>query len=94
MVSREGLGFTVLADPDLEVISAFGLVHDAGMKFWTFTVLGLPLGFPVGRRKMAIPTSLIVDPSGEILWVDQAQDYRLRADRELVLSAVRRAFPG
>ena len=94
LVSREGLSFTVLSDPALEVISAFGLAQDRGLRVWTFTVLGIPLGVPVGRRRMAIPTSLLVDPSGEVLWVDQARDYRLRADRELVMSAVRRAFPG
>lgn len=90
---RDGLSITLLSDPDLSVIRRYGLVHRAGLEFFTFYVAGIPLGWPTGFRQMAIPTTLLVDETGVVRWVDQATDYRLRGDEARVLAAVRAAFP-
>lgn len=41
---------------------------------------------------MTIPTSLLVDEDGVIMWIDQTDDYRLRSSNERVLKAVTEAF--
>ena len=52
----------------------------------------IPLGFTPSFKTMAIPTSLLVDENGIIVWIDQADDYRLRSDNARVLQAVEAAF--
>ena len=71
---------------------AFGLVHADGLEFRTFYVLGIPFGWPVGFRQMAIPTTFLVDEQGVIRWVDQATDYRLRGDPARIRRALQGAF--
>ena len=41
---------------------------------------------------MAIPTTLLIDENGIIQWIDQSEDYRLRASMERVMAAVEKAF--
>src|SRR5687767_8371123 len=79
---RDGLGFTLLADPQLEVIGAYDLLHHKAVEFSRapFTVFGIPLAMYTGRRTMAIPTTLLVDEHGIVRWIDQTDDYRLRGD--------------
>ena len=43
-------------------------------------------------RPLAIPTAILVDGSGMVRWIDQTDDYRLRADAERVAAAVRDAL--
>ena len=89
MHKRDGLSFTLLADPKLEVIKQYGLLHRKGFAFFTFFVGGIALGFPTGFQKMAIPTSILVDEQGRIRWIDQAGDYRLRGDAARIENALR-----
>lgn len=91
---RDGLGFTLLADPDLEVIRAYGLLHHRAVEFSTmpFSLFGIPLALYTGRRTMAIPTTLLVDELGIVRWIDQADDYRLRGDAERIRLAIDAAF--
>jgi hypothetical protein len=84
---RDGLSFTMLADPKLAAIEAMGLVHQAGLRFVSFTVLGVPLGYPAGFERMAIPTTLLLE-DGVVRWIDQADDYRLRGDQERIRGAL------
>lgn len=85
---RDGLRHTMLADPDLAVLRQFGLVHQSTPEFYSFTLAGIPLGFPVGFRSMAIPTTLLVDGDGIVRWIDQAEDYRLRGDEARIREAL------
>ena len=89
---RDGLSFTLLADPELKVIEEFGLIHQNGLEFGTFFFLGFPLGWPTGFRRMAIPTTLLVDRDGTVRWIDQAEDYRLRGDAERIQQALQTVF--
>ena len=93
--ARDNLSFTLLADPKLGVIRQFGVEHHKAVEFSgpSVTVLGITLGFIPSLKKMAIPTTLLVDEHGVIQWIDQADDYRLRSSESRVLQAVRTAFP-
>ena len=86
---RDGLtDITLLSDPDLEVIGAYGLEHHKALEFKSWTVLGIPLGLPSGYKRMAIPTSILVDAAGRVRWIDQADDYRIRGDEQRVIDAL------
>lgn len=90
--ARDGLSFTMLSDPALKVIGQFGLIHQKGLAFHTFTILGIPLGWPTRFQRMAIPTTLIVDETGIVRWIDQADDYRQRGDAARIRAALRQVF--
>ena len=85
---RDGLGLTLLSDAKLQAIDRLGLRHDKALPFATFTVAGIPLGYPVRPKSMAIPTTFLVDGEGVVRWIDQAEDYRIRGDEERVRKAV------
>lgn len=91
---RDGLTMTLLSDPELSVIRQYGVEHHKAVEFstWRFTVFGIPLAVWPTFESMAIPTSLLVDETGIIRWIDQTDDYRLRSLPERVLQAVREAF--
>lgn len=92
--SRDGLHFTLLSDPELEVIKQYGLEHHKALEFSTggFTLFGIPLALVPAVKTMAIPTSLLIDENGEIRWIDQPDDYRLRSDEGRILQAIEGAF--
>jgi len=94
--TRDGLSFPLLSDPELEVIRAYGVEHHKALgqtKNPKFNIGGIPLGLaPFKLETMAIPTSLLVDETGTIRWVDQTDDYRLRSSNQRVLDAVKTAF--
>lgn len=88
---RDGLGFTVLCDPDLTVIRRFGVEHHKALEISgrrRFSVFGIELGSAPGFRTMAIPTTLLVDEQGIVRWIDQTDDYMVRSSVERVLTAV------
>lgn len=89
---RDGLALRLLSDADLSIIKAYGLEHQKALEFQTFTLFGLPLGYPSGSKSMAIPTSILVDEEGIIRWIDQADDYRIRGDESRLLAALEEAF--
>ena len=89
---RDGLRLQLLADPELAVIRAFGLLHHKALEFKTWTLLGTPVGVPTRSTTMAIPTTLLVDEHGIVRWIDQADDYRIRGDEARVTQALRDTF--
>jgi peroxiredoxin len=72
-----GLDATMLADPRLQVIDAFGLRN---RNINNFRIPGRP-GLPV-------PTSLLVDPQGKVVWMDQSEHYTQRSDPDHVGAAI------
>jgi peroxiredoxin len=92
--SRDQLTLTLLADPKLEVIRQYGVEHHKALNFTTgtFMIGGIPLALTPSFKTMAIPTTLLVDESGVIQWVDQSDDYRVRSDDSRVREAVNSAF--
>ena len=92
--ARDGLSMTLLADPELAVIRKYGVEHHKALGFTTtaFQIGGIPLGLTPSFKAMALPTTLLVDEDGIVKWIDQTDDYRLRSDKLMVLSAVEDAF--
>jgi len=42
-----------------------------------------PFAFTPSFKAMAIPTTLLVDEKGDVQWIDQSEDYRLRSDKRV-----------
>jgi peroxiredoxin len=79
--NRHGLKSTMLADPALIVIDLFGVKNQ---NFNNFKKPGRP-GLPV-------PTSLLIDTNGKVVWKDQSEHYPQRSDPEIVAAALRSSF--
>ena len=77
--AKHGARITLLADPDLAVTRQYGLVNRKGLA-------------PNGLRHLPIPTTLLVDATGVVRWIDQATDYQVRSHPERVLAAIRSAL--
>ena len=77
--AKHGARARLLADPDLAVTSRYGLVNRKGIS-------------PTGLRQLPIPTTILVDASGVVRWIDQAADYQVRAHPDRVLAAIRRTI--
>ena len=76
---RHGLQATMLADPALTVTDRFGLRN-----------LGPHSGPPSDDvPALPVPTTLLVDRDGTVLWMDQAETYQRRNGPEVVLAALR-----
>ncbi len=92
---RDGLTVQLLADPKLEVIRKYGLEHHKALNLNTgsFTFFGIPLSLVPSFKTMAIPTTMLVDEEGKILWIDQSEDYRVRGDDKRIREAVKTVFP-
>jgi peroxiredoxin len=78
---KHGLKAIMLSDPDLAVTDRYNLRN--------------PRNFAPKRGvivPLAIPTTFLVDRSGTVRWIDQADDYQKRSDPPRVLAAVRAAL--
>jgi peroxiredoxin len=74
-----GLQAVMISDPDLVVTDAFGLRN-----------LGAHSAPPSDDTEaLPVPTSLLVDAEGKILWMDQAENYQRRSGPDVVLAALR-----
>jgi peroxiredoxin len=75
--SVHGLGAIMLADPELKVIEQFGFRNK---NLNNFRVPGRP-GLPV-------PTTLLIDSDGKVVWKDQSPNYTQRSDPDYVGTAI------
>lgn len=89
---RDGLTFPLLCDPDLHIIRRYGLLHQSGLRFFTFYLLGVPIGWPTGFQRLALPTTLLIDETGLVCWIDQTNDYRLRGTVQRLEAALLAAW--
>lgn len=71
----------MLADPELVVIDLFGVKNQNVNNF------KLP-----GRPGLPIPTSLLIDADGQVVWKDQSEHYPQRSDPKIVAAAVHNSF--
>ena len=73
-----GLQADMLSDPGLAVTDLFGLRN-----------LG-PHSAPPNddTEALPVPTSLLVDAEGKVLWMDQSENYQRRSGPEVVLAAL------
>ena len=70
--NKHGLAGAFLSDRDLVVTDLFGLRN---------TNIALR---PTGLPGLPIPTSLLVDHNGIVVWKDQSPDYMQRSDPDYV----------
>lgn len=70
----------MLSDRDLKVTDRFGLRNQGAHS-------GPPR--PLGPEALPVPTSLLVDSAGTVLWMDQSENYQRRSDPDYVLDALR-----
>jgi peroxiredoxin len=68
---------TLLADPATEVIRLYGVQNR------NFA----PRRGPV--RELAIPSTVLIDAAGKVLWIEQTNDFRVRSQAESVLEQIR-----
>ncbi len=74
-----GLQATMLSDPKLVVTDAFGL-RNTGYH-------SAPPGDDT--EALPVPTSLLVDAEGKVVWMEQSENYQRRSGPEVVLAALR-----
>ena len=75
---KHKLGARMLSDRELEVTDRFGLRNQ-----------GVHLGKPGGAKALPVPTSILADAAGRVLWMDQSANYQRRSDPDYVLAALR-----
>ena len=75
-----GLQARMLSDRNLAVTDAFGLRNQL--------IHSSPLGDDEAEA-LPVPTSLLIDAEGKVLWMDQAENYQRRSGPEVVLAALR-----
>jgi peroxiredoxin len=79
---KHGLRATMLSDPDLALTDRFGLRNR-----------GIHSGPPGGKAKaLPVPTTLLIDATGTVVWKDQSENYQRRSDPDVVRAALRRHF--
>jgi peroxiredoxin len=74
-----GLKATMLSDRDLTVTDAFGLRNQ------------LMHSGPMGEGEaeaLPVPTTILVDAKGKVLWIEHADNYQWRSGPEVVLKAI------
>lgn len=69
----------MLSDPELVITDAFGLRNTA---FHSAPPSDDAEALPV-------PTTLLLDRDGKVLWIDISEDYQRRSDPSVVLAAMR-----
>ena len=77
--SAHGLQALMLSDPDLVVTDAFGLRNQG--------YHSAPPGDDT--EVLPVPTSLLVDRQGKVLWMDKSENYQRRSGPEVVRAALR-----
>jgi len=73
----------MLSDRELQVTDQFGL-RNQGVHS------GPPP--PIAAPALPVPTSLLVSSSGEVLWMDQSENYQRRSDPDYVTQALQLHF--
>ena len=74
-----GLNAKMLSDRDLAVTDAFGLRNQL--------IHSGPLGEDEAEA-LPVPTTLLIDATGKVLWMDQSENYQRRSGPEVVLAAI------
>jgi peroxiredoxin len=74
---KRNWNITLVADPALEVIRLYGLQNR------NFAPRRGPF------RELAIPTTILIDSDGRVIWIEQTSDFRVRSQAEQVLTQIR-----
>ena len=71
---EQGYTFTILSDPNAEVIKRYDLIH---------------AGAGENGKDIARPAEFLVDSSGTVRWVNLTENYMVRARPEQILEAAK-----
>jgi peroxiredoxin len=82
-MGKHGLRAVMLSDADMTVTDRYNLRNPKNFALKSGVIVPL-----------AIPTTFLVDRSGVVRWIDQADDYQQRSDPDRVLAAIRAALDG
>jgi peroxiredoxin len=74
LAQEQGYTFTILSDPNAEVIRRYDLVHAGGGE---------------SGKDIARPAEFLIDSSGTVRWVNLTENYMVRARPEQVLEAAK-----
>ena len=74
LAQEQGYTFTILSDPNREVIRRYDLVH---------------AGAGESGKDIARPAEFLVDTSGTVRWVNLTENYMVRARPEQILEAAK-----
>ena len=66
----------MLSDPELAVTDRYELRNPTNIT-------------PKGIKGMPIPTTFLVDAQGTVRWIDQSENYQVRAHPDRILGAIR-----
>ncbi len=95
-IERDKLNFILLADPELAVVKLYGVEHHKAVGWESnnmTTVFGISMSLSMLQyRSMSIPTSILIDENGIIQWIDQSEDYRIRASYKNLMAAIKQSF--
>lgn len=75
---KHGLKAHMLSDPDLSLTDAFRLRNQ-----------GIHSGPPWESDALPVPTTILIDADGKVLWIDRAENYQRRSGPDVVLTALR-----
>jgi peroxiredoxin len=75
---KHGLHAVMIPDPELALTDRYNLRNPKNFALKSGVIVPLP-----------IPTTILVDASGTVCWIDQATDYMRRSAPERVLAALR-----
>ena len=79
---KHGLRAVMVPDPDLAITDRYNLRNPKNFALKSGVIVPLP-----------IPTTILVDASGIVRWIDQATDYMRRSAPERVLAAIHTLEP-
>ena len=74
---KHGLQAIMLSDRQLEVIDELGIRNQ-----------GFHSGIPGEAKALPIPTTVLIDASGMVRWIDQQANYQQRSDPDMVKAAL------
>lgn len=94
---RDELTHTFICDANLNIIKLYGVEHHKTLGATiddTINIFGiaLPLPWKMRFKAMAIPTTILINETGEITWIDQSNDYRIRASEVAITDALVHSF--
>lgn len=95
-INRENLNISLLSDPELAVVKQYGVEHQKAVGWESNnikTIFGISMSFSMFTyRSMSIPTSILIDENGIIKWIEQSEDYRIRASHENLMAVIKDNF--
>jgi len=74
---KHGLQAIMLSDRQLKLIDALGIRNQ-----------GFHSGIPGEAKALPIPTTVLIDASGIVRWIDQQANYQQRSDPAMVKAAL------